>query len=189
MKSRLFFSLCLCGLIFLSLLTAAHAQDDPTVLSAGTYQAETPPIRLHSDAEPIVATGADAEQAVLTPAIEFTTYGTDVIVRWRYDDDIGITMDGWPNGLMPRRVQADAAGWYEASIHSSYTAEQHTFRLIGRTSFEIDTITVLNRPLEKMLPLILVGGVIILIMVALAVWVRRSSAHTNRRAEAEPQSA
>lgn len=149
------------------------AQTTPT-LYLGIHQEDHWAITLGEDAETIEMEGAQLRRAAQTTSASFTTRGTHVWARVRGEGAISVTVDDIDVGAQ-RATLLQGDGWTMLPLTSAFTAETHTITLTSEMPFALDSIMVLDRTTDHLLPLVLsVAGVGLFALLALlaALWQR-----------------
>jgi hypothetical protein len=122
-------------------------------LYRGIHQAEDNwAVTLPGSATTIESDGAQFDRAVQTNEISFVARGTDVSVRWRGGSTPQFERNG--SQSQPIRVTDAADGWSTMLLHQSLTTQQVAIRLFADMPFEIDSISVYERTLTNLYPLV-----------------------------------
>ncbi|HYO88856.1 MAG TPA: cellulase family glycosylhydrolase [Candidatus Limnocylindrales bacterium] len=110
---------------------------EPT-LYRGVHQAEHWAVTLSDDAALEPAEGAQLGEAERTASAQFTVQGTSVMLRWRGDALLTVTVDsGSASTVMP-----NTDGWTETLIASSLFNQRHTVEVSSAAPFLLDSITI-----------------------------------------------
>lgn len=138
-------------------------------LYMGVHQADDNwAVSLPESAQIIEADDAQFSRSVQTNEISFTAQGTDVIVRWRGDRAPEVTRDS--SVVEPVRTATADDGWSTMQLHQSITPQQVSIALSSGEPFEIDSITVYDRTLTNLFPLVAgsvsVAGVFLYVLVS-----------------------
>jgi polysaccharide biosynthesis protein PslG len=154
-------------------------------LYQGVHQADDWTITL-ADPQPVTIDSAEFGDAVETTAAEFTAQGTHVMVRWQGNGELSVEIDGVsphpptpsPSGRggVGAHSSAPAAdGWTITPLISTLPNEIHTFRITSDQPFTLDSITVYNRSVAQLTPIVGVAaalGLTLLVILAAALWER-----------------
>ncbi len=126
-------------------------------LYPGVHQADDHwAITLPESAAVIHADDAQFSRAVQTREVTFAAQGTDIMVRWRGGEPPRLERDGIAS--QPARIVSADGGWNTMRVHQSAVSQPVSIRLLADTPFEIDSITVYDRTLTNLYPLI-AGGI------------------------------
>ncbi len=141
------------------------------VLYAGVHQAESWAVTKSDDAKLVDADGTEFGKMVETEKLSFAAYGTDIIIRVKNSGVLGDPSDFNLNLIAPN------SDWVEVLITRSFLATTHRiYRIsVGDKTFQIDSIIVLDRTLQNILPLA-AGAIIALGMtlyVIISAWQER----------------
>jgi len=182
-----------------------YIHNQQPVLYAGVHQAESWGMSLFDEDAGIVLTNeTQFGEAVVTDEMGFTTHGTDVVARikgsgyfyaWTTDGletmsgifvpDVEIynqferENDAWLLAInVPSDVTAIGDGWFELILARSLLPETHSISVYTflADSFQIDSITVLDRTFENVFPLA-AGATIAL---GMTLWVVASALRARR---------
>lgn len=142
-------------------------------LYMGTHQADDNwAVTLSDTAQVVDVEGAQFGQAVETDSLSFTAQGTEVVVRWLGDTPPQIERDG--QIIQPNNTE-DADGWNRLIVAQSLTPQAVHLRLSSETPFMVDAISVYNRTLVNLYPLVASGlaiGLVALYVVGSAIVTR-----------------
>ncbi|MEZ4669015.1 MAG: hypothetical protein R3E39_14000 [Anaerolineae bacterium] len=147
-------------------------------LYAGVHQAESWAVKARS-AKLESWDAMELGQYVETQQLAFTAYGTDVIVKMG-DTDLPPTVT--INGNVASTVLSDAvpaaqANWYRVRLATSLVPQIVTVSIEGfqGEAFGVDSIAVLDRTMQNILPLIagLIIGVGMTLFVVVSAWRER----------------
>jgi hypothetical protein len=167
-----------------------YIHNQQPVLYSGVHQAESWGIVASNDAHLRPIAEAQFDDVLAAQRIDFTVYGTDVIFRFHDISSLDIHVKGQVYNLREDtafRQLDNVAGiihpgglWQEVTFHLSPTAETHEFELgYPEGSTNLDSITVLDRTVENILPLA-AGAAIALAMV---LWVVMSALRARRQSQ------
>ena len=96
-------------------------------------------------------------------------------IRWQ-GERLRVAVDGEP---ADEYANADSAAWIETTIFRSLTAERHTFTLDSDAPFLLDSVTVADRTLINLTPLIagaLIAVGMVIGVVVVSVYQKRQTA-------------
>jgi hypothetical protein len=131
-----------------------HITTQEPVLYPGVHQVEHWAVTLPDSARLVERPGAQFDRAVQTVEAAFTTYGTEVWLRWRGGGEVlEVLRDGentLAGGHCTRPLSDDE--WHVTVLCSSLLPQRHTFRVVPVAEAEplyLDSITVLNRTYEN----------------------------------------
>jgi hypothetical protein len=127
-------------------------------LYIGVHQAEDNwAVILPDEAQVVHAVGAQFNCAVRTTQASFAAKGTDVILRWRGDTVPRLESDN--ESIEPISVYTSDDGWNTIVVYHSLTSQSFGFRVTSDEPFELDSITVYDRTVTNLFPVL--GGAIV----------------------------
>ena len=138
-------------------------------LYMGVHQAEENwAINLPESAQIVGAEGAQFDQAVETNEASFGAHGTDVIVRWRGDAVPLVEID--TSAIESIRSSTSEDGWNTLVVHQSLTPQTAAVHIGSDAPFDLDSITVYDRTVSNLFPLIggalAILGVLVYVVIA-----------------------
>jgi len=145
------------------------------VLSEGVHQAETWAVTKSADAKVMNEENAQFGQMLYATQLNFTVKGTDVIFRWKSRLAWQILLDGqgYKTGFFR---QFQPYEWHDQPVALGMIAQNHTIQLNQVDPFDtLDSITVLDRTVQNMLPIAvgLLGVFLITLYVIVSAWRER----------------
>ncbi|MBE0691063.1 MAG: hypothetical protein IH587_13170, partial [Anaerolineae bacterium] len=134
------------------------------MLYPGVHQAEHWAVEHAHEAAILPSDSAEFGTYVSSQEISLTAYGTDVIVRLLDEDPSTIVLDGeiWGGRIFEMSSDEDA-GAYLVHLPMSFVAGEHAIRIVGAqgSPVAIDSITVIDRGLQHLLPLLASSGIVL----------------------------
>ena len=149
------------------------------VLYAGVHQAGDWRIKLSSLATGAGAAGSQFPSVMATSSADFDIHGTDAYIRWggglNHDRNLIVSTDDNQFTLNLDMATPTNDGWYEASIYHSTIPETKHFHISYKPGFLLDSITVLDRTVQNILPIAasLIGVFVISLYVVISAWRER----------------
>jgi hypothetical protein len=131
--------------------------DLPRVLYLGVHQADHWALTL-SDPRIIKLEGAQFGEVTQISGAQFEANGTHVTIRW-WGERLTAVIDGT---VTHEYVAPDPTTWTETTLFSALTAEQHTFALETDQPIMLDNVTVADRTIPQLTPII--GTVVALLI-------------------------
>lgn len=138
--------------------------DLPRVLYHGVHQADHWALAL-TDPQIIAVEGAQFGEATQIGGVELDANGTHVTIRWQ-GERLTAVLDGT---FTHEYIAADPNVWNETTIFSALVAEQHLFALETDQPILLDSITVADRTVPQLTPII--GSVIALLITGIGAMV------------------
>jgi hypothetical protein len=152
-----------------------HIASDARVLYAGTHQAESYAIMRPPDAQIVNTDDAQFGAAVRTPMLTFRATGTQVVLRWRGEAALRVTV----NGAAPQTYDVGMTrdGWYVTTLASTPFAQTFDIAIdsVAAVPLQFDSVLVIDRSRQQ-IGFVAVGIMLVLGLCAHAViagWRRR----------------
>ena len=128
------------------------------VLYPGVHQAEDWRVKLSPLATAMGGEYSQFQWGMATSYADFSTHGTDVYVRWNggsnNNRNLSVSTNDKQFTLNLEDLKPTNNGWYEASIFHSTISETEHFHISYEGGFDFDSITVLDRSVQNILPIV-----------------------------------
>lgn len=152
-----------------------YIQNQQPMLYSGLHQAEHWAVTVAEDAALVDDPAGEAElgQYVQTDSAQFTTHGTEVMIRYVSPEPLTLRVDDGPE----QRIAANTRGEFHFSLQHSLLPQTHTFTITGPTDFYLDSITVENNSVRKIA--VIIGA--LLIFSRMFLWIARNARQARHK--------